>query len=462
MWLGRECGAAVGSATRREFSGIENDGFGCIRSVSTGDYRPAVGHSIAWSALPFTPAHTTRTVKIVDVSESYSERGGGVRTYVHHKLAAAARAGHEMVIVAPGYHDREDKVEGGRIVWVKGPRSPFDNRYGLFTRSRAIHEILDRENADVVEGSSPLGGGWAVSKWQGRAKKAFVFHTDPVAVWPETFLAPRFGFGRVDRWSRPIWSGLRRLASGYDATVVSGGWLGERLAERGIEGARVVPFGIDKQGFSPAHRDEAVRARMLADCGLPASADLLVSVSRLDPEKRVPTMLDGFRQASRQRPMGLVLFGRGAMERSIKRQIARTPGVHLAGYVGSREAMATAMASADALLHGSAAETYGLVVAEAVCSGVPVIVPDRGGAGALAGPGYAETYAAGDAGSCSRATLRLLARDRGHLGMACAAAARRIGTMDGHFDRLFALYAEMSGRDRTVQLPTRPRLRVAS
>ncbi|MCA9704602.1 MAG: glycosyltransferase [Myxococcales bacterium] len=401
-------------------------------------------------------------MKIVDVSESYSERGGGVRTYVHHKLAAAARAGHEMVIVAPGHEDREDEVAGGRIVWVKGPRSPFDDRYGLFGRPRAVHRILDREDADVVEGSSPLGGGWAVSTWRGRAKKAFVFHTDLVAVWPETFLAPRFGFGRVDRWSRPLWSGLRRLSAGYDVTVVSGGWLGRRLEEHGVRGARVVPFGIDKQGFSPAHRDEAVRARMLADCGLPPEADLLIGVSRLDPEKRVPVMLEGFARAARQRPLGLVLFGRGAMERSIRRQIARTPGVHLAGYVGSREAMATAMASADGLLHGSAAETYGLVVAEAVCSGVPVVVPDRGGAGALAGPGYAETYAAGDPESCARGILRLLARDRGQLRSACAVAARRIGTMDEHFDRLFELYGALSGRQGSIRPPVPTRLRAAS
>jgi alpha-1,6-mannosyltransferase len=173
-------------------------------------------------------------------------------------------------------------------------------------------------------------------------------------------------------------------------------------------------------------------------------------------------MLEGFGLAGRQRPVGLVLFGRGAMERSIKRQIARTPGAHLAGYVGSREAMAAAMASADGLLHGSAAETYGLVVAEAICSGVPVIVPDRGGAGALAGPGYAETYAAGDPEACSRGILRLLARDRGQLRSACAAAARRIGTMDGHFDRLFSLYAELSGRRASTRPAVAPRFRAAS
>jgi alpha-1,6-mannosyltransferase len=391
-------------------------------------------------------------VKIVDVSESYSEHGGGVRTYVHHKLAAAARAGHELVIVAPGHRDRVDEVEGGRIVWRRSLRSPFDDRYGLFTRARVIHEVLDREDADVVEGSSPLGGGWAVANWQGRAKKAFVFHTDPVAVWPETFLAPRVSFDRIDRWSRPLWSGLRKLAAGYDATVVSGTWLGRRLEEHGVQGARVVPFGIDKRGFSPSCRDEGVRARMLAECGLSPAADLLISVSRLDPEKRVPTMLEGFRRASRQRPMGLMMFGRGAMEKSLRRLIDKTPGVRLAGYVGSRPEMATAMASADGLLHGSAAETYGLVVAEAICSGVPVIVPDRGGAAALAGPGYAETYAAGDAEACGQAILRLLGRDRGQLQHACAAAAKRIGTMDEHFEQLFALYGELCGRGKTVRL----------
>jgi alpha-1,6-mannosyltransferase len=385
-------------------------------------------------------------VKIVDVSESYSEHGGGVRTYVHHKLAAAARAGHELVIVAPGHRDRVDEVEGGRIVWLESLRSPFDDRYGLFTRARPIHDVLDREDADIVEGSSPLGGGRAVSKWKGRARKAFVFHTDLVAVWPETFLAPRLSFARVDRWSRPIWSALRRLAAGYDATVVSGEWLGQRLDAHGITNARVVPFGIDKRGFSPAHRDEAVRASMLEDCGLPPAADLLISVSRLDPEKRVPTMLEGFRRAAKQRPMGLVLFGRGAMEKSIRRKVEKTSGARVAGYVGSRQEMATAMACADGLLHGSAAETYGLVVAEAICSGVPVIVPDRGGAAALAGPGYAETYAAGDAEACSRAILRLLDRDRGQLGRACAEAAESIGTMDEHFDQLFAFYEALRGR----------------
>src|SRR6187397_2816446 len=44
-------------------------------------------------------------MRVVDVSESYSSHGGGVRTYVHAKLAAARRLGHELVIIAPGVRD---------------------------------------------------------------------------------------------------------------------------------------------------------------------------------------------------------------------------------------------------------------------------------------------------------------------------------------------------------------------
>lgn len=399
-------------------------------------------------------------MKIVDIAESYSEHGGGVRTYVRHKLAAAARHGHEMVIVAPGTEDKVDMADGGRIVWVKSLRSPFDGRYGLFTRAKAVHAVLDRESPDIVEGSSPLGGGFFASSWRGNAKKVFVFHTDVVAVWPQTFLGSRFGFDRVDRWSSPLWRGVRKLASGYDATVVSGNWLARRLDDHGIDNARVVPFGIDKRGFSPERRDERVRQQFLGQCGVGPDADLLMVVSRLDPEKRIPTLLEAFGKASKRQRLGMIVFGRGSMERSLQKKIDRTPGVHLSGYLGDRQAMATAMASADAFVHGSAAETYGLVVAEALCAGVPVIVPDRGGAAALAGPGYAETYSTGDASSCADAIHRLLQRDRAQLRSATTVAARRIGTMDGHFDRLFELYDELAGRPRGVVRPDRP-LRVA-
>lgn len=390
-------------------------------------------------------------MKIVDVAEFYAEQGGGVRTYVNQKLEAGRAAGHEVVVIAPGPEDREEERLGGRVLWVKGPPMPFDPRYFVLYREAAVHALLDRERPDVVEGSSPWSGGWFAARWRGEAVKTFIFHQDPVAVYPQTFLGRTLGADRVDRLFGWYWAYLRRLARHYDATVVSGYWLADKLRRFGLQRPEAVPFGIDKARFSPDHRDEAVRSRWLDACGAPADAALLVTISRFHPEKRLGTLFDGFARASRQRPMGLVVFGTGPLQRQVERRAAKVPGIHVAGFTSDRQLLAATLASADAMLHGSAAETYGLVVAEAICSGLPVVVPDLGGAADLAAPPWSEVYETGDPKACAAAIGRLLARPRQELLAGCAEAAeQRIGTMGDHFRRLFSLYqgmvAERGGR----------------
>ncbi|MEQ9448311.1 MAG: glycosyltransferase, partial [Rhodospirillaceae bacterium] len=99
-------------------------------------------------------------MKVVEIDEFYSERGGGVRMYTNQKLAACAELGHNTVIIAPGAEDREDVVPGGKIVWVKAPRIPLDPRYHMFVGRRAIDAIIEQESPDVLVGASPWRGGW--------------------------------------------------------------------------------------------------------------------------------------------------------------------------------------------------------------------------------------------------------------------------------------------------------------
>lgn len=384
-------------------------------------------------------------MKVVDVAEFYAEEGGGVRTYIHQKLAAGARLGHEVVIIAPGPKDAEEERLGGRIRWVKGPPMPFDPRYYVLWNERAVHRALDAERPDIVEGSSPWSGGWFAARWRGKAKKAFIFHQDPVAVYPQTLLGGTLGADRVDRLFGPYWAYLRALSRRFDRTIVAGDWLAERLRGFGIGNAVPVPFGIDKDRFSPRHADSALRRRWLEQCGVPPDrASLWVAISRFHPEKRIPTLLEAFGRASRERPMGLVIFGQGPLERWIRKAAEAVPGVHVAGFVSDRELVARTLASADGFLHGSSAETYGLVVAEAICSGLPLVVPDRGGAADLVDDAYSQTYPAGDAKACARAMLALLERPPELMRQAAmSSASSRIGTMDDHFRGLFATYASL-------------------
>jgi alpha-1,6-mannosyltransferase len=394
-------------------------------------------------------------MKIVDIAEFYSERGGGFRTYIQHKLAASRREGHQTVIIAPGPEDREEPREGGKIVWVKAPRLPVDPRYHIFVRSGPVNQVLQTEQPDVIEGSSPWLGGWIAARWRGPVVKSWFVHHEPVATYPQTLLGRTFGRQRVDEMCGWFWGYLRRLSALFDLSVVSSRWLADRLEGFGLARPQVVPFGIDKRLFSPARRDAAMRRRMLAACGIAdETAPLLVAISRHHPEKRVGTMIDAFAEASRARPMGFFLVGDGPIRGWIEHKAARVPGAHVAGIIADRDELATCLASADAFMHGCASETFGLVMAEAVCAGLPLVVPDFGGAADLAHSTYAETYEAGNAAAGAAAIRRLLARDPVTLGRAAArAAVERIGTMDDHFRGLFALYQQLVDERRWGKKP---------
>ena len=102
------------------------------------------------------------------------------------------------------------------------------------------------------------------------------------------------------------------------------------------------------------------------------------------------------------------------------------------------------VSSADYMIHGGAAETFGLVIAEAICSGLPIIVPHIGGAVDLAHPTYAEVYRAGDPEAFHAALRRIVARDRHELSVAARAKAHRLGAPEEHFRTLLAHYARLA------------------
>ncbi|MFV1883522.1 MAG: glycosyltransferase, partial [Balneola sp.] len=115
-------------------------------------------------------------MKIVDVAEFYTDHGGGVKTYINQKLQAGAELGHEIVIIAPGKESREEERFGGKVIWVQSPPLLFDSHYYKFSDEKEIHEILNRENPDLVEASSPWKGGRIVAGWKGNAVKTLIFH----------------------------------------------------------------------------------------------------------------------------------------------------------------------------------------------------------------------------------------------------------------------------------------------
>jgi alpha-1,6-mannosyltransferase len=392
-------------------------------------------------------------VKIVDVSEFYSLTGGGVRNYVDQKFKAAARLGHSLTVIAPGAENRIEMRGAGKLIWVECPQLPFDRNYRMFWRASGIWRILDDEQPDVLESSSPWRGGWIAARWRGPAVKILFMHADPVAVYPQTLLARAMTPAAIDALFAWYWTYLRRLNASFDGCVVAGSWLASRFSRYGLRNIHVVPLGVDMAAFGRARRDSELRSAMLEKCGLGPHAALLINIGRHHPEKRVGTAIDAVSTAQQSRPVGLYVVGDGLAHRHVRAKAARASHIHVAGWENNRAMLAGMVASADALLHCSTAETFGFAVAEALCSGTPVVVPGAGGAGDLADPEYAEIYTPGDSQSAANAIVRLLGRDRSALSDAARAAGiGRIGDIAIHFEKLFAMYARVMRCKRAEQV----------
>jgi alpha-1,6-mannosyltransferase len=170
---------------------------------------------------------------------------------------------------------------------------------------------------------------------------------------------------------------------------------------------------------------------------------LLLCAGRLATEKRVPMLVEAATLAGRRRPIGLVIFGKGRSHKQVLRAIAGNPHIRLLQPVRERAQFATILASADALLHGCEAETFGMVAAEAQASGIPLIAPDMGGAGDFVRD-TALGFTPADTSDVVRAILELPAGARKPL------APRRPRSMEEHFRDLYRIYAGLGSNARTV------------
>lgn len=377
-------------------------------------------------------------MRILDVCAFYTPHGGGVRTYVHRKLAAAATAGHEMIVVAPGEADGWRALPGGGVIaTIASPKLSLDRRYRYFGDEPALHRALDAWRPDMVEASSPWTSAAMVARWRGSARRSLIMHADPLSAYAYRWFGRFASTATIDRRFEWFWRHLRRLDDAMDVVVCASRELAGRLAAGGLGGVVTVPMGVEPGVFSPSNQDQALRAALLARCALPPTAALLLGVGRYSAEKRWGMVIEAATAAGASSPMGLVLLGEGRGRRGLAACAAGSPHVVVDGPVRDRGRLATIVASADALVHGCEAETFCMVAAEAAASGLPIIAPDRGGAADHVRAPLGRHYRAADAGALRDALVDFAVQRAERPGASSPAAVR---TMDEHFVELFALY----------------------
>jgi alpha-1,6-mannosyltransferase len=390
-------------------------------------------------------------MRILDLAEFYSERGGGVRSYLGKLLAAADRAGHEVVVVAPGPKDADDPVPGGRIVRYPGPPMPYDPSYHAPIRVDRMRALVRAHAPDVLQVSSPFLPAAVAATLREIPVRSYVYHSDPLGCYVRPTARRLLGgpLRRLPGLRRralraalaPAWLGIRAVVRSVDVTVVAGHWLEAELRQEGCRNVVTVPFGISRGDLGPSRADPALRRALLGPLDGDPAARLVLITGRLAADKRQALSVEAVRRLARRRPLALVVLGDGPERPRLEALARELPMATFRSFTHDRAEYAAMLASVDALVHASLCETYGFVIAETLASGTPVVLPGEGGAGAFADPRATEAYDP-EAGpdEVAAALDRLLDRDRAALGAAARRIADGLPTMDDHFDGLFGLY----------------------
>jgi alpha-1,6-mannosyltransferase len=388
-------------------------------------------------------------MRIVDLCEFYSERGGGVRSYLDRLSRASAGTGHEVFVVAPGPADSREQVGGGTVIRFRSPKMPYDPTYHAPLRVDRMRALVRELKPDVLQVSSPFAPAWVAATLVDVPYKSYVYHSDPIGCYVTgASRSLRLPFaGRALEGAS--WGYLRRVCSAFDATIVAGHWLERELVSHGFRNVETIPFGIDRSDLGPENRDEALRAKLLGRLQAEPGAKLVLVGGRLAKDKRQGMLLEALIRASRDLPLALLLLGDGPEKPRLLEAAKGLRAVTDVAFTKDRQEYATLLSSVDLLLHGSMCETFGFFLGEALASGTPLVVPDRGGAAELGSPACVERYPAfGGPEAVVRALRRMLERPAAQTRSAAAAAAQSIPDLSEHFRQLFAFYEARLGMAR--------------
>ena len=349
--------------------------------------------------------------------------------------------GHRVFVFAPatpGYLD-----ESSRVLRFRSQRIPSNPEsrlaFSFLPVGRSYREVLD-VRLDVAQAQT-VGA-------MGMLARRIAQHQGIPLLYAHHSMYPAYaGSESADAQLVPslVRTYTKWFAGRADAILAPTLKVKSLLADWGIAGdlpIHVLPTGIDPAVF---HRSAASRRRTRAALGIPEGRTVLATVSRLVREKNLDLLLDAFRRVARAAPSTLLLIvgegsHRGQLERHARR-LGIASRVLFAGLV-PHERVPAFYQAADIFVFPSVIESQGLVVLEALASGLPVVAPrdqayapfvQDGRTGRLVHPVTAEQFA--------RSTLELI-RDPGERAKNARAAVRlsREYTLEKMAERLVAIY----------------------
>ena len=180
----------------------------------------------------------------------------------------------------------------------------------------------------------------------------------------------------------------RRMVDLFSAALVGGQPHVEYLVELGMPRKRVfVGYDVVDNDYFGRHTAEIRNSRFEIRDKRDLPENYFLASARFIEKKNLPTLVQAYAEYRRRSeiaakvPWDLVLLGDGPLREAINSQLSTLnlhSHVHLPGF-NPYDELPVYYALANAFVHASTSEQWGLVVNEAIASGLPVIVSNRCG-----------------------------------------------------------------------------------
>ena len=318
---------------------------------------------------PFTGAEPKL---FCDLTQSWSDVGGGVGTYLRHKRRHILdNTPHRHLMIIPGPRDSVTEEDRAITVTIKSPKVPGSPHYRLMLRNGAVRAALERFKPAIIECQDAYNLPWAAIAHRRRHPETALvaaYMTDFPTVYVERPFARVMGRTLAGVCARICYFYCGLLYRRFDSVFAlseNGG--ATKLRSLGVDQVDIVPLGVELGDFDPSRRDLKLRRSL----GLAGDQPLLIYVGRLDGEKKAQTVVDAFRRLPEGLGAKLVLLGEGPLREDI--QALGDRRIVTPGYVRDRHELARWLASADIYVSGMADETFGISIIEAQASALPVV-----------------------------------------------------------------------------------------
>lgn len=293
-------------------------------------------------------------MRIAIVTETWRPSTDGVVTRLSATVRELVRRGHEVLILAPAGGEAE--FDGATVHGVPTLSVPFvygGKPWGLPVPQ--VGRVLRAFRPDVIHVVNPilLGIAATVSAVRQRVPLVASYHTN---------VAAYAGYYHVG-WLRPvIWRLLRALHRRAAVNLATSAATCGELEQQGIPQVQLWRRGVDLDLFHPHRRTRPSGARAESERAV------ALYVGRVAEEKGL-YRLSSFSHAD---GIDVVIVGDGPQRQELAE---RLPAATFTGILHGHN-LARVYANADVFVFPSTTETLGLVLLEALASGLPVVAAD--------------------------------------------------------------------------------------